>query len=111
MTGVQTCALPICQGFDSIGQLYLHVNLSFSILTLLPFLTFSLVLLLLSSFLIFFYLRVLAFFPLGRSKEIINRGGETISPFEIEEAVQQHPSVKEVLAFSAPHEQVRIVYY
>ena len=41
----------------------------------------------------------------GRSKEIINRGGETISPFEIEEAVVQHPSVKECLAFSAPHEQ------
>ena len=41
----------------------------------------------------------------GRSKEIINRGGETISPFEIEEAIQQHPSVKETLAFSAPHEQ------
>ena len=41
----------------------------------------------------------------GRSKEIINRGGETISPFEIEEAVQQYPSVKEVLAFSAPHAQ------
>ena len=39
----------------------------------------------------------------GRSKEIINRGGETISPFEIEEAVVQHPLVKEVLAFSAPH--------
>jgi acyl-CoA synthetase (AMP-forming)/AMP-acid ligase II len=39
----------------------------------------------------------------GRSKEIINRGGETISPFEIEEAVLQHPHVKEVLAFSAPH--------
>jgi acyl-CoA synthetase (AMP-forming)/AMP-acid ligase II len=39
----------------------------------------------------------------GRSKEIINRGGETISPFEIEEAVQQHDLVKEVLAFSAPH--------
>ena len=45
----------------------------------------------------------------GRSKEIINRGGETISPFEIEEAVQQHPSIKEVLAFSAPHLQVRRV--
>ena len=43
----------------------------------------------------------------GRSKEIINRGGETISPFEIEEAVQQYPTVKEVLAFSAPHAQVR----
>ena len=41
----------------------------------------------------------------GRSKEIINRGGETISPFEIEEAVQQHAFVKEVLAFSAPHEE------
>ncbi|CAK9253071.1 unnamed protein product [Sphagnum jensenii] len=39
----------------------------------------------------------------GRSKEIINRGGETISPFEIEEAVIQHPLVKETLAFSAPH--------
>lgn len=45
----------------------------------------------------------------GRSKEIINRGGETISPFEIEEAVQQYPSVKEVLAFSAPHEQVHLL--
>jgi acyl-CoA synthetase (AMP-forming)/AMP-acid ligase II/acyl carrier protein len=40
----------------------------------------------------------------GRSKEIINRGGETISPFEIEEAVVQHPLVKETLAFCAPHE-------
>lgn len=41
----------------------------------------------------------------GRSKEIINRGGETISPFEIEEAVIQHSLVKETLAFCAPHEQ------
>lgn len=41
----------------------------------------------------------------GRSKEIINRGGETISPFEIEEAVVQHPWIKETLAFSAPHEE------
>lgn len=41
----------------------------------------------------------------GRSKEIINRGGETISPFEIEEAIVQHPYVREVIAFSAPHEQ------
>ena len=39
----------------------------------------------------------------GRSKEIINRGGETISPFEIEEAVVQHPLVKETLAFVIPH--------
>ena len=40
----------------------------------------------------------------GRSKEIINRGGETISPFEIEEALLQHPDVREACAFSAPHE-------
>jgi acyl-CoA synthetase (AMP-forming)/AMP-acid ligase II len=39
----------------------------------------------------------------GRSKEIINRGGETISPFEIEEAVLSHPSVREVMCFSSPH--------
>jgi len=39
----------------------------------------------------------------GRSKEIINRGGETISPLEIEEALIQHPLVQEALAFSAPH--------
>eukprot|EP01031_Cornospumella_fuschlensis_P038872 gene38872-47283_t len=43
-------------------------------------------------------------FITGRSKEIINRGGETISPFEIEEAIVQHPYVKEVIAFSAPHD-------
>lgn len=42
-------------------------------------------------------------FITGRSKEVINRGGETISPFEIEEAIVQHPYVKETLAFSAPH--------
>jgi acyl-CoA synthetase (AMP-forming)/AMP-acid ligase II len=37
-------------------------------------------------------------------RAIINRGGETISPFEIEEVLIQHPFVKEALAFSAPHE-------
>ena len=41
----------------------------------------------------------------GRSKEVINRGGETISPFEIEEALVQHTSIKEAIAFSAPHAQ------
>ena len=39
----------------------------------------------------------------GRSKEIINRGGETISPFEIEEAIVQHERVSKVMAFSTPH--------
>jgi hypothetical protein len=41
----------------------------------------------------------------GRSKEIINRGGETISPLEIEEVVQQHPWVAQTMAFSSPHAQ------
>ncbi|KAJ1551615.1 hypothetical protein HK096_006770 [Nowakowskiella sp. JEL0078] len=40
----------------------------------------------------------------GRSKEVINRGGEIISPVEIEEAVITHPSVKSCLAFVVPHE-------
>ena len=43
----------------------------------------------------------------GRWKEIINRGGETISPFEIEEAIIQHPMVKDTIAFSAPHAKLQ----
>jgi non-ribosomal peptide synthetase component E (peptide arylation enzyme) len=39
----------------------------------------------------------------GRSKEIINRGGETISPMEVEEALACHPRVAAVIAFAAPH--------
>ncbi|KAI8341770.1 hypothetical protein BC941DRAFT_345688 [Chlamydoabsidia padenii] len=43
----------------------------------------------------------------GRSKEIINRGGEIISPFEIEEAVLAHPRVAQTLAFSVSHETLQ----
>ena len=32
----------------------------------------------------------------GRSKEVINRGGELISPFEVEEAMLAHPDVSQV---------------
>lgn len=39
----------------------------------------------------------------GRFKEIINRAGEKISPFEVEEALRQHESVKDLIAFSVPH--------
>lgn len=48
----------------------------------------------------------------GRNKEVINRGGEIISPFEVENAILQASKqddspisgrVKEVLAFSAQH--------
>ncbi|HEU5019207.1 MAG TPA: AMP-binding protein [Pseudolabrys sp.] len=39
----------------------------------------------------------------GRIKELINRGGEKISPFEIEFALLQHPDVAEAAAFAIPH--------
>ncbi|KAJ7140577.1 acetyl-CoA synthetase-like protein [Mycena crocata] len=45
-------------------------------------------------------------FVTGRSKEIINKGGEVISPFEIEEAIMNaaKPYVKTTLAFSIEHD-------
>lgn len=39
----------------------------------------------------------------GRAKEVINRGGEIISPMEVEEAINGHPLVAECVAFSAKH--------
>jgi acyl-CoA synthetase (AMP-forming)/AMP-acid ligase II/thioesterase domain-containing protein/acyl carrier protein len=39
----------------------------------------------------------------GRSKEIINRGGEKISPYDVEKALLQHPAVREAAAFAVPH--------
>ncbi len=42
-------------------------------------------------------------FITGRSKEVINRGGEIISPLEVEEEIVQHPSILACAAFSAPH--------
>jgi acyl-CoA synthetase (AMP-forming)/AMP-acid ligase II len=38
----------------------------------------------------------------GRIKELINRGGEKISPHEVEDALLQHPAVTEAVAFSLP---------
>merc|ERR1719399_1795037 len=40
----------------------------------------------------------------GRFKEIINRAGEKISPFEVEEALRRMEKVKDMIAFSVPHE-------
>jgi acetyltransferase-like isoleucine patch superfamily enzyme len=40
----------------------------------------------------------------GRSKEVINRGGEIIPPMEVEEAVISHPEIKACAAFSAAHD-------
>jgi acyl-CoA synthetase (AMP-forming)/AMP-acid ligase II len=42
----------------------------------------------------------------GRFKEIINRGGEKISPFEVENVIRKFPSVQDCIAFSVPHEQL-----
>jgi acyl-CoA synthetase (AMP-forming)/AMP-acid ligase II/acyl carrier protein len=39
----------------------------------------------------------------GRTKEIINRGGEKISPYDVEKALLRHPAVREAAAFSVPH--------
>jgi acyl-CoA synthetase (AMP-forming)/AMP-acid ligase II len=39
----------------------------------------------------------------GRLKEIINRGGEKISPREIDELIMDHPAVAQVVCFGMPH--------
>jgi acyl-CoA synthetase (AMP-forming)/AMP-acid ligase II len=39
----------------------------------------------------------------GRLKELINRGGEKISPLEIDDVILRHPAVAEALAFAVPH--------
>jgi acyl-CoA synthetase (AMP-forming)/AMP-acid ligase II/acyl carrier protein len=38
----------------------------------------------------------------GRSKEMINRGGETIAPREIDDLLLDHPGVRQALAFAVP---------
>jgi len=42
-------------------------------------------------------------FLTGRLKELINRGGEKISPREIDEALLTHSSVGQAVAFAFPH--------
>ena len=39
----------------------------------------------------------------GRLKEVINRGGEKISPMEIDVALLRHPDVAEAAGFAVPH--------
>jgi oxalate---CoA ligase len=39
----------------------------------------------------------------GRIKEIINRGGEKISPREVDEVLLAHPAIEQVVTFAAPH--------
>jgi oxalate---CoA ligase len=42
----------------------------------------------------------------GREKELINRGGEKVSPVEIDQALLQHPNVAEAAAFAVPHSRL-----
>jgi len=41
----------------------------------------------------------------GRLKEIINRGGEKISPREVDEILLDHPAVAQVVTFGIPHDK------
>jgi oxalate---CoA ligase len=42
----------------------------------------------------------------GRTKEIINRGGEKISPREIDEVLLDHPAVAQAVAFAMPDQRL-----
>jgi acyl-CoA synthetase (AMP-forming)/AMP-acid ligase II len=42
----------------------------------------------------------------GRLKEIINRGGEKISPREVDEILLDHPAVDQAVTFALPHEKL-----
>lgn len=42
----------------------------------------------------------------GRLKELINRGGEKISPLEVDEVLMDHPAVQQVVTFAIPHEKL-----
>jgi len=39
----------------------------------------------------------------GRLKEIINRGGEKISPLEVDAVMLAHPEIAQVVCFAVPH--------
>ncbi|MCZ6915150.1 MAG: acyl--CoA ligase [Gemmatimonadetes bacterium] len=45
-------------------------------------------------------------FLTGRLKEIINRGGEKISPREVDEVLLRHPEIDEAVAFAVPHDKL-----
>ncbi|SFV38228.1 acyl--CoA ligase [Hyphomicrobium facile] len=42
----------------------------------------------------------------GRLKEIINRGGEKVSPREVDEVLMDHPAVLQVVTFAVPHDKL-----
>ena len=42
-------------------------------------------------------------FITGRLKEMINRGGEKVTPREVDEVFQEHPAVSQAVTFAVPH--------
>ena len=42
----------------------------------------------------------------GRLKEIINRGGEKVSPLEVDTVMMDHPAVQQVVTFAMPHDKL-----
>ena len=42
----------------------------------------------------------------GRKDDLINRGGEKVSPVEIDDALMRHPAVAEAAAFAVPHSRL-----
>jgi len=42
----------------------------------------------------------------GRLKELINRGGEKISPREVDEILLDHPAVEQAVTFALPHDKL-----
>jgi thioesterase domain-containing protein/acyl carrier protein len=45
-------------------------------------------------------------FLTGRLKELINRGGEKISPWEVDEVLLEHPGIAQAITFAIPHLQL-----
>ena len=45
-------------------------------------------------------------FLTGRLKEIINRGGEKISPLEVDEVLMRHPAIAQAVTFGMPHDKL-----
>lgn len=45
-------------------------------------------------------------FIVGRIKDVINRGGQKISPLEVEDVLLSHPAVLEAGVFALPHEKL-----
>lgn len=42
----------------------------------------------------------------GRLKEMINRGGEKVSPKEVDDVLIEHPAISQVVTFAVPHSKL-----